>query len=122
TASGTRAATAARAVSELVAEPAVGRPLFGGTGTPASIAGVVLGAGDRPLRGVCVTARSQGSTSVRTNAAAAAAAAAVLTGADGRYELVGLRRGAYTISYRDCADPGAYFEQWSGGAELASDA
>jgi hypothetical protein len=36
--------------------------------------------------------------------------------------IAGLGVGVYTISYRDCADPGAYFEQWSGDAELASDA
>jgi hypothetical protein len=36
--------------------------------------------------------------------------------------MAGLGVGPYTISYRDCADPGAYFEQWSGGADLASDA
>ena len=86
-----------------------------GTGTTASITGIVLGAGDRPLRGACVMARSLGRSSAPTNAAAAG-----LTGADGLYALAGLRPGAYTISYRDCADPGAYFEQWSGGAELVS--
>jgi hypothetical protein len=93
--------------------------VFGGTGALDSITGIVLGAGDRPLRGACVTARSLRSTSARTNAAAARTA---LTGADGRYVLARLGHGSYIISYRDCAEPGAYFEQWSGGADLASDA
>jgi hypothetical protein len=46
----------------------------------------------------------------------------VVSGAGGRYVLAGLRPGAYTVSYLDCARPAKYFEQWSGGADLASDA
>ena len=117
--SGTPAATAARALPEFSAGPALGRPLLRGTGTLASITGIVLGAGDRPLRGACVMARGLGSTNAPTNDAVAITG---LTRADGRYALVDLGPGDYTISYRDCAEPGAYFEQWSGGAELPSDA
>ena len=82
----------------------------------ASITGVVLGIGDRPARGVCVTAHQQ------DGGRAVAAVVADRTGADGRYLLAGLAPGEYVVNYRDCAAPGAYFEQWSGGAALASGA
>jgi hypothetical protein len=88
----------------------------GEIGEAPSIMGIVLGAYGRPLRGVCVIARSVARPSARPNAAAVSG----FRDAEGRYALAGLRTGAYVIGYRDCTDPGAYFEQWSGGADLAS--
>ena len=45
-----------------------------------------------------------------------------MTSASGRFEMAGLRPGAYAIEYRDCADPGAYFPLWYGGVFLPSQA
>jgi Carboxypeptidase regulatory-like domain len=67
-----------------------------------AITGVVRGADGAALGGACVTASGAGGT------------VSVRTGADGRYVLAGLRPGAYTVSYLDCARPAEYFEQWSG--------
>ena len=40
-----------------------------------------------------------------------------MTGPDGRYVLASLRPGRRnTLHYSDCADPGRYLDQWSGGA------
>ena len=55
-------------------------------------------------------------------ASSAADTASATTNAGGRYVLTGLGAGMYTVSYRDCAGPARYFEQWSGGADLASQA
>ena len=44
------------------------------------------------------------------------AGAMAMTGTDGRYILTSLRPGSYTLHYADCADPGRYLDQWSGGA------
>ncbi|MGH3394262.1 MAG: carboxypeptidase regulatory-like domain-containing protein [Streptosporangiaceae bacterium] len=75
-----------------------------------AITGVVRG-GDRvALTGACVTASGDGRT------------VSVMTGTGGRYVLPGLRPGGYTVSYQDCARPARYFEQWSGGADLAANA
>jgi Carboxypeptidase regulatory-like domain len=75
-----------------------------------AISGTVLGAGGAPLARACVTAT--GTT----------AAARTMTSASGRYEIGGLRPGAYAIEYRDCAEPGAYFPLWYGGVFLPSQA
>jgi hypothetical protein len=81
-ASGVPAATAARALPDIAGGPAAGAAATGGTGAVASIAGIVLGAGDRPVRGVCVAARRLGGAG-----GGVAAAAAGRTGAGGRYAL-----------------------------------
>jgi hypothetical protein len=91
---------------------------MGGPGLQTSIGGTVRGAGDRPLRGACVTARARSGAAVGS----LAASTVVATGADGHYLLTGLHPGAYTLSYRDCAAPSLYFEQWSGGADLQASA
>jgi hypothetical protein len=116
---GTSPALAGRPLPELAGSPAFGMHFPGGTGHSASITGIVLGAGDRPLRGACVTARSAGGASALNIPAASATG---VTGADGGYVLSGLGPGAYIISYRDCSESGAYFDQWSGRAALPSDA
>ncbi len=68
------------------------------------ITGVVDGAAGRPVTGACVIATGR------------TAGAMAMTGTDGRYVLTSLRPGSYTLHYTDCADPGRYLEQWSGGA------
>jgi len=80
--------------------------------TPAlsAITGVIRGADGAALTGACVTASGR------------RGAVSVVAGAGGRYVLAGLRPGSYTVSYEDCARPARYFEQWSGGADLAADA
>jgi hypothetical protein len=61
-----------------------------------------------PLTGACVTAiGASGTKSGGTTAA-------------GRFTIPGLRPGLYKLEYRDCAAPGRYFTQWSGGAQLAA--
>lgn len=117
-ASWTPTASAGKAPPGAAREPALGGPASGLIRGLPSITGIVLGVGGRPLRGVCVIARSVARSSARPNDAAVSG----VTGAGGRYALAGLSAGAYVISYRDCAEPGAYFEQWSGGADLASQA
>jgi hypothetical protein len=72
--------------------------------------GIVLGLAGRPLRGVCVTATGVSGTT------------SAITGQGGRYLLTGLRAGSYVLSYRDCAAPARYFEQWSGRADLPNKA
>jgi len=96
--------TSAVAVHELRPQAQVSLRLSGG------FTGIVLGAAGRPLRGVCVTARGVSGT------------ASAITGQGGRYLLTGLRAGSYVVSYRDCAAPARYFEQWSGGADLPNKA
>jgi protocatechuate 3,4-dioxygenase beta subunit len=71
-----------------------------------AITGRVLGLGGRPIVGACVTAAGPGYVRpVRTDSA-------------GRFALTGLRPGGYRLSYSDCAAPGRYAAQWSGGAFL----
>ncbi len=82
----------------------------GATPALSAITGVVRGADGADLTGACVTASGDGRT------------VSVVTGAEGRYVLPGLRPGAYAVSYQDCARPARYFEQWSGGADLAGSA
>ena len=43
------------------------------------------------------------------------ATTSAVTGQGGRYLLTA---GSYVVSYRDCAAPARYFEQWSGRADL----
>jgi Carboxypeptidase regulatory-like domain len=84
-----------------------GREISALTGSPTgSLTGVVLGVLGMPLAGACVTAHG------------AAGAVSAVTRQDGQFYLPGLRTGQYTLEYRDCAAPGRYFEQWSGGADL----
>ncbi len=92
-----RAAASARPGSGAAASPVTG-----------AITGTVRGLGSAPLPGACVTATGSG-RSVTTRARA-----------DGRFAIAGLAPGAYTVSYRDCARPAAYFEQRYGSASLAS--
>jgi hypothetical protein len=73
-----------------------------------AITGIVRGADGTPLRGACVTATGP------------TGAVSGLTGAGGTYVIRGLRLGAYTVSYSDCAQPARYFDQWYGGADLAA--
>jgi hypothetical protein len=82
----------------------------GATPALSAITGVVRGADGVALTGACVTASGDGRT------------VSVVTEAGGRYVLPGLRPGGYTVSYQDCARPARYFEQWSGGADLAANA
>lgn len=79
-----------------------------GSATTGVLTGVVHGAHGEPLSGTCVTATS------------ATRAVMALTNSVGRYTLSGLQPGRYALSYRDCARPGRYFEQWSGGAAWPS--
>lgn len=65
--------------------------------------GIVLGATGRPMRGPCVTATGVSATT------------SAVTDQGGRYLLTA---GSYVVSYRDCAAPARYFEQWSGRADL----
>ncbi len=78
---------------------------FGG-----GLTGIVQGAAGGLVRGICVTATG------------AAGTASATTGTDGRYQLTGLPAGSYKVSYRDCGVAPRYFEQWSGGADLAGSA
>ena len=80
------------------------------TSALSAITGVIRGADGVALTGACVTASGRGGT------------VSVAAGAGGRYVLAGLRPGAYTVSYQDCARPARYFEQWSGGTDLAANA
>ncbi len=63
-----------------------------------------------PLRGICVTATGS------------AGAVSATTRLNGRYLLTGLPAGSYRVSYRDCGEEPRYFEQWSGGTDLAGSA
>ncbi len=115
-------ATARQAVAHLPAAGAIavaaaprartgqpaGRP--GATGGLGVITGVVGGAGGRPVVGACVVATGRG------------AGAMAMTRPDGRYVIAGLRPGEYTLHYSDCAAPGRYLDQWSGGAFSAAGA
>jgi Carboxypeptidase regulatory-like domain len=74
------------------------------------VTGTVRGLRGVPLTGACVTAH--GPSGTRSTTAAR----------DGRYLISGLRPGLYTLEYRDCAAPGRYFPQWSGGTALARSA
>ncbi len=116
TANGSQALTAHRAVVRhhaatdgLAIAAALGARIGGPGVRPAAsagmgvITGVVDGAGGRPVTGVCVIATG-------------GAGAMAMTGPDGRYFLASLRPGTYTLHYADCADPGRYLDQWSGGA------
>lgn len=71
---------------------------------PGEVTGLVRSFTGLPLAGACVTAA--GPSGVRT----------ARTGSGGRYTLAGLRTGAYTLEFRDCAQPGRYLARWSGGA------
>ena len=64
------------------------------TSALSAITGVIRGADGVALTGACVTASGRGGT------------VSVAAGAGGRYVLAGLRPGAYTVSYQDCARPG----------------
>src|SRR6185437_10760377 len=68
------------------------------------IAGVVDSTGGMPLTGVCVVATGSGGST------------AAVTRSDGRYSIVGLRPGGYTLHYSACAAGSRYADQWSGGA------
>lgn len=71
---------------------------------PGTVTGVVRAFTGLPLAGACVTAvGSSGAGSARTSA-------------DGRFSIAGLRAGRYTLHFSDCAHPGWYLPQWSGGA------
>jgi hypothetical protein len=73
-------------------------------GRPGTVTGTVRGLAGQPLAGACVTAGGlAGSATARTSA-------------DGRFTMNGLRAGRYTLEFRDCAAPGRYWAQWSGGA------
>jgi hypothetical protein len=74
------------------------------------LTGIVRGAGGVALPGACVTATGPAGTT------------AGITKAGGKYDLRGLLPGAYTVGYRDCADPAKYFDQWYGGADMAAGA
>jgi hypothetical protein len=74
------------------------------------LTGIVRGADGVVLPGACVTATG------------AAGSTSGITKAGGRYSLGGLLPGAYTVGYRDCADPAKYFDQWYGGADVAAGA
>jgi protocatechuate 3,4-dioxygenase beta subunit len=74
------------------------------------IAGVVDGAGGRPLTGACVVATGAGGS------------AFAMTQSDGRYSLGGLRPGRYTLHFSACAAGGRYMDQWSGGASSPASA
>jgi hypothetical protein len=76
--------------------------------TTGTVTGVVHGVHGDAVSGTCVTATSATKTVM------------ALTGSTGRYILNGLLPGRYVLSYRDCARPGRYFEQWSGGAAWPS--
>jgi len=56
-----------------------------------------------PLAGVCV------------HATAAPGSVLTVSQPDGRYVLAGLRPGRYLLHFVDCAQPGRYLDQWSGG-------
>lgn len=71
---------------------------------PGVITGIVRGTGGAALSAACVTATGP------------AGATMAMSRPDGRYVLTGLRPGRYTLHYSDCAEPGRYFDQWSGGA------
>lgn len=79
-----------------------------GSAAAGVVTGVVHGVRGEPLSGTCVTATSAGKTVM------------ALTDSEGRYTLNGLLPGRYVLSYRACARPGRYFEQWSGGAAWPS--
>ncbi|MFE6963775.1 carboxypeptidase regulatory-like domain-containing protein [Agromyces sp. NPDC057679] len=75
-----------------------------------SISGIVTGTDDLPLAGVSVSANGPGWVSATTDA-------------DGRYELVGLAAGSYTVSFEaDAFDPeavsGYLREYWDDAAEM----
>jgi len=74
------------------------------------IAGVVDGAGGRPLTGACVVATGPGGS------------AFAMTQSDGRYILGDLHPGRYTLHYSACAADGGYMDQWSGGASSPASA
>jgi len=77
---------------------------------PGALAGVVDGAGGRPLTGACVVATGPGGSVL------------AMTQSDGRYSLGGLRPGRYTLHYSGCAGGGRYLDQWSGGASSPASA
>jgi hypothetical protein len=74
------------------------------------VIGRVLGVHAVALPGACVTAvgRSGSFTGVARN--------------NGRFVISGLPTGRYSLEYRDCAAPGRYFAQRSGGAALPGSA
>jgi hypothetical protein len=71
---------------------------------PGTVTGEVRAFTGQPLAGACVTAvGSSGAGSARASA-------------DGRFSITGLRAGRYALRFSDCAHPGWYRPQWSGGA------
>ncbi len=104
---GSRAGQAAMLTAELARQrrnAALRARLPGGltgglTGTVRALSGV-------PLAGACVTAYGAGGTGTAR------------TASGGRFTISGLRAGRYTVKFSDCAQPGRYLPEWSGGAAL----
>lgn len=104
---GSRAGQAAMLTAELARQrrsAALRARLTGGltgglTGTVRAFSGV-------PLAGACVTAYGPGGTGTAR------------TASGGRFTISGLRAGRYIVKFSDCARPGRYLPEWSGGAAL----
>lgn len=90
----------------------IGRPggLPGATAGLSVLDGIVDGAGGRPVAGACVIATGSSGGAI------------AMTRPGGRYVFASLRPGKYVLHYSDCAAPGRYLDQWSGGASWAGGA
>lgn len=75
---------------------------------PGELSGTVRATSGNPLAEACVTAYGVGGTATGR------------TGPGGRFSISGLRAGRYTLEFRDCARPGRYWPEWSGGAMLSA--
>jgi hypothetical protein len=73
-----------------------------------AITGVAQAGAAAPAEGICVMAI--GPSGVRPG----------ITRSDGRFLIYGLRRGWYSLQYRDCGHPGRYLPQWYGGTMTRS--
>ncbi len=98
-------------MAELAHSLAKSHHLAGKQVAEGGITGQIIGARGRPLVGACAIA-------YRGNALAGVG----LTHTGGRFFISGLRPGAFTLQYRDCASPSRYFPQWSGGAPASAGA
>jgi Carboxypeptidase regulatory-like domain len=103
-------ATTRRALAGIKAGAKTMSPSSGNRRLAGAITGIVAGTGHKPLAGVCVFASGP------------AGGAMAMTHPDGRYSINPLRAGHYTLHFSDCAAPGRYLDQWSGGGQTPAGA